>query len=92
MTCIFIAILSINISAIKFDEITVTFHPNKPSKPIIMATEKKQHVKGMITHLKFLKISQRVKIIKRKTPTPKTVMSLLINDIISSAIIGIPPR
>ena len=36
----FIAIVKINIRAMKLDEITVTFHPNKPNKPIIIITEK----------------------------------------------------
>ena len=37
----FIAIVRINIKAIKFDEMTVTFHPTNPRKPIINVTEKK---------------------------------------------------
>ena len=32
----FIAIFKISINAIKFDEITVTFHPKNPNKPIII--------------------------------------------------------
>ena len=36
----FIAIVKISIKAIKFDDITVTFHPTKPKKPIIIKTEK----------------------------------------------------
>ena len=38
------------------------------------------------------KINQRVKIIKIKTPIPKTAISLFIKLIISLAIIGIPPK
>ena len=78
--------------AIKFDEITVTFHPINPNKPIIIITEVEQPNNGIITHLIFLKINQRVMIIKIKTPKPNTIMSLLIKLIMSSAIIGIPPK
>ena len=75
---IFIAILSISIKAIKFDEITVTFQPIKPNKPIIKITEVAQPSKGIITHFRFLKINHKVKIIKMNTPIPKTIISLLI--------------
>ena len=51
----------ISIKAIKFDEITVTFHPMNPNKPIIMITDVAQPNKGIATHLKFLKIIKRVK-------------------------------
>ena len=44
----FMAIVRINIKAIKFDEITVTFHPNKPNIPIMITTEKKQLLIGTI--------------------------------------------
>ena len=60
-----------SIRAIKFEEITVTFHPIKPSKPIIIITDVEQPSKGIITHLTFLKMNQSVKIIKTKTPNPK---------------------
>ena len=86
------AIFNINIRAIKFEEITVTFQPSNPNKPIIIITDVAQPINGIATHFKFLKISQRVKIIKIKTPIPKTTISLFIKLIISSAIIGIPPR
>tara|TARA_B100000767_G_scaffold258282_1_gene266859 strand:+ start:836 stop:1099 length:264 start_codon:yes stop_codon:yes gene_type:complete len=78
--------------AIKFDEITVTFHPRIPRRPVIIKTEKKQLLIGTIIHINFLKTNQRVTIMKRRTPRPKTIMSLLINDIMSSAIIGMPPK
>ena len=83
---------SISISAIKFDEITVTFQPRKPKRPVIIITEVAQPSKGIITHLIFLKINHKVKIMKRNTPHPNTVISFLIKVIISSAIIGTPPR
>ena len=70
----------------KFEEITVTFQPNIPKRPIITITEVAQPIKGIITHLKFLKINHSVKIIKKNTPTPKTIMSFLAistKDIIS---------
>ena len=64
---IFIAIVKINISAIKFDEITVTFHPSKPRRPIIITTEKKQLLIGTIIQISFLNTNQSVAIINKKT-------------------------
>ena len=90
--CIFIAIVRMSIRAIKFDEITVTFHPSNPRSPIIINTEKKQLFNGMIIHNIFLKINQRVTTINKNTPAPKTIISFFINVIMSSAIIGIPPK
>ena len=81
-----------SIKAIKFDEITVTFQPMKPSKPTMKITEVAQPSNGIITNLIFLKINQSVSIIKTKTPTPNTIISFLIKLIISLAIIGIPPK
>ena len=69
---------NININAIKFDDITVTFQPIRPNKPIIIITEDAQPNKGIITHFIFLKISHNVSIIKIKTPNPKTKISLFI--------------
>ena len=66
MIWIFIAIFKININAIKFDEITVTFQPIKPKRPIMMITDIEQPKRGKITHLIFLKINHSVKIIKKK--------------------------
>ena len=88
----FIAIVKINIKAIKFEDITVTFQPSRPSRPVIIKTEKKQLLIGTMIHTIYLKTNQSVAIMNNKTPTPKTIMSLLINVIMSSAIIGIPPR
>ena len=50
----------------------------------------KQFNNGKITQFIFLKTYQRVKIINKKTPKPKIMISFFINEIISSAIIGIP--
>merc|ERR1711969_90564 len=88
LICMFIAIVRISIKAIKFEDITVTFQPINPSKPIIMRTEKKQLKSGIKTHRKFLKTNQSVQTIKRNTPAPNTIMSFLIKVIISSAIMG----
>ena len=66
----FIAIVRISINAIKFDEITVTFHPSNPNKPIIIMTEKKQLLIGTITQIRFLNTNQRVAIMNNKTPIP----------------------
>ena len=68
---------NINIKAIKFEDITVTFQPIKPSKPTITITEVAHPNKGIITHFIFLKMNQRVKMIKIKTPIPKTIISFL---------------
>ena len=84
--------VKISIRAIKFDDMTVTFQPSNPKTPTIIVTEKKQLKRGIITHNKLLKTNQRVKTIKRKTPAPNTSISLFIYVIISSAIIGIPPK
>ena len=67
----FIAIVKINISAIKFDDITVTFHPKRPNMPSIIITEKKQLLIGIIIQINFLKINHKVAIINIKTPNPK---------------------
>ena len=82
----------LRIRAIKFEEMTVTFHPSNPSSPIIINTEKKQLFNGMIIHKIFLKINQSVATINKNTPAPKTIISFFINVIMSSTIIGIPPK
>ena len=89
---IFIAIVKININAIKFDDITVTFQPRIPKRPVIINTEKKQLLIGTIIQINFLNTNQSVAIINNKTPTPKTTISFFMNVIISSAIIGMPPK
>ena len=88
----FMAIVNMSINAIKFEEITVTFQPRIPSKPIIITTENRQLLIGMIIQINFLKTNHKVAIINNKTPQPKTIISLLMKVIISSAIIGTPPR
>ena len=88
----FIAIVKISIRAIKFEDITVTFQPTNPSKPIIIKTEKKQLNNGMNTQSKLLKTNHRVQTINIKTPAPNTTISFFIYVIMSSAIIGIPPK
>ena len=70
----FIAIVSINIRAIKLDEITVTFQPTKPRNPIIIKTEKKQLNKGTTTQIKLLNTNQSVATINKNTPAPKTTI------------------
>ena len=75
----------------KFEEITVTFQPIIPNRPIIIITEKKQELIGTMTQINLLKTNHNVAKINIKTPTPKTKISFLINYIMTSAIIGIPP-
>ena len=88
----FIAIVNMSINAIKFEEITVTFQPRIPSKPIMITTENKQLLIGTIIQINFLNTNHKVAIINKRTPKPKTTISLLMKVIMSSAIIGIPPR
>ena len=88
----FIAIVRISIKAIKFEDITVTFQPTNPKRPTIIKTEKKQLRSGIKTHNKLLKTNQSVQTIKINTPAPNTIISLFIYVIMSSAIIGIPPK
>ena len=87
-----VTVISSNFIAIKFDDITVTFQPSRPSNPVIINTEKKQLLIGTMIQINFLKTNQSVAMINNRTPRPNTIISLLINDIISSAIIGIPPK
>ena len=61
-----------------FDEITVTFQPSNPNRPIIIITEVAHPSNGITTHFRFLKINHKVNMIKIKTPIPKTTISLLI--------------
>ena len=86
------AIVNMSINAMKFEEITVTFQPRIPSKPIIITTENKQLLIGTMIQINFLKTNHKVAIMNKRTAKPKTIISLLINVIMSSAIIGIPPR
>ena len=72
------AIVKISIRAIKFEDITVTFHPTKPKSPIIIITEKKQLLIGTKIQINFLKTNQSVAIIKINTPSPNTMISLFL--------------
>ena len=84
--------VSMSINAMKLEEITVTFQPRIPSKPIMIITENKQLLIGTIIQINFLKTNHKVDMINKRTPKPKTTISLLMKVIMSSAIIGIPPR
>ena len=84
--------VKISIKAMKFDDITVTFHPSKPSNPVIITTEKKQLLIGTKIQINFLNTYHKVIIMNNSTPRPNTTISLFINVIMSSAIIGIPPK
>ena len=86
------AIVNMSINAIKFEEITVTFQPRIPSKPIIITTENKQLLIGTIIQIIFLKTNHKVVTMNKRTPKPKTTISLLMKVIMSSAIIGSPPK
>ena len=71
---------------------TVTFQPSRPSKPVIIITEKRQLLIGTTIQINFLKTYHKVKTINIKTPKPNTIISLFIKVIMSSAIMGIPPK
>ena len=58
----------------------------------MIKTEKKQLLIGTIIQISFLNTNHKVATIKSNTPTPKTTISFFIKVIMSSAIIGIPPR
>ena len=76
------AIVNMSINAMKFEEITVTFHPIKPNKPIIIITEAEHPNKGKVTHLKFLKINHSVKIIKNFLKSMKNIKIYIMLEII----------
>ena len=63
---------------VKFEEITVTFHPNNPSNPVIIITEKKQLLRGTIIQSNFRKTNHSVAIINKNTPAPNTIISFTI--------------
>ena len=77
----FIAIVSINIIAIKLDDITVTFQFIRPKNPTIIITEKKQLEIVIVIQRIFLKTNHRVITINAKTPIPNTIIYFLINNI-----------
>ena len=85
-------IVIISIRAKKFEEITVIFQPISPRNPIIRSPENKQFTSGRIIQRSCLKSIVRTITKKRNTPKPKTIRSLLMKPIISSTIIGSPPR
>ena len=58
----------------------------------MITTDKRQLDIGIIIQTNFLNTNHKVAIINNNTPVPKTIISLLIKVIISSAIIGIPPK
>ena len=87
--CIFIAIVRININAIKFEDITVTFQPNKPNNPVIIITENTQLLIGTKTQINFLNTNHKVAMINKKTPSPNTIISLFINVFLNGNIINI---
>ena len=54
----------------------------------MITTENKQLLIGTIIQINFLKTNHKVAIMNKRTPKPKTIISLLIKVIMSSAIIG----
>ena len=85
-------IVIISIRAKKFDEIMVIFQPIKPRNPIIRRPENRQFTSGKIIQRSSRKSIVKTITKKRKTPKPKTIRSLLMKPIISSTIMGNPPR
>ena len=76
----------------KLLEMTVTRQLNKPSTPIITATVKVQQPSAMTTQRTRRKINSNVTTKKTNTPKPKVYMSFSTYVIMSSAIIGTPPK
>ena len=58
----------------------------------MIITEKKQLLIGTTIQINFLNTNHNVIMMNKRTPIPKTIMSLFMNVIMSSAIIGIPPK
>ena len=81
-----------SISEMKLDEITVTGQPIRPSSPIMITTAKPQLHRGSRTKRACLKMIDNMITRKANTPAPNTTRSFLMKVIISSAIIGMPPR
>ena len=82
----------IKINIIKLEDITVTFHCISDNKPVINTKIKIQLLIQTIIQLIFLKIKKRTIKINRNAPAPKMNISFFTNEIVSSAIIGTPPR
>ena len=72
----FMEIVKISISAIKLEEIIVTFHCKAPKKPTIINMEEKQLINGKATHFKFLNTIHKINIMNAKTPNPKMTILL----------------
>ena len=82
----------ISISEMKFEEITVTCQPARPSRPIMLNPAKKQLANGSTTHRIALKTMANMATRNTNTPKPNVTRSLRIKVIMSSAIIDTPPR
>ena len=77
----------------KTSGIIVNIKKNKEFEKIVIKTKKEIEIyKDEIKKQNHKNILEIRDIIKSNTPIPNTIMSLFINDIMSSAIIGIPPK
>ena len=81
-----------SIREMKLDDITVTGQPMRPSNPIMITTANTQLHRGSRTKRACLKMIDNMITRKANTPAPNTTRSFLMNVIMSSAIMGIPPR
>ena len=91
-TCTVKDIVRINKRAIKFDETTLIFQFIKPRKPEVTNTVKKAFNIGKTTNQIFPKNIYSIIAKIKATQLPNRTRSLLINSIISVAIIEGPPR
>ena len=82
----------ISCNDIKLEDITVTFQPNIPRKPIMAMAEKTQQSIGNTTQRILPKIMLKVMIRKNAIPMPNIFKSCLTKRIKSSVITLIPPR
>ena len=71
----FIDIDKINIKDIKFDDIAVISQFISPINPVIDITAYSDVNKGIITHLKFLKIKNKMIFINMRTDKLKVIIS-----------------
>ena len=81
-----------SIREMKLDEITVTGQPVSPSRPIMTTTANTQLHRGSSTNRTWRKMIDSMITRKAITPAPNTTRSFLMNVIMSSAIMGMPPR
>ena len=82
----------ISISDTKLVEMMVTFQPTRPSRPNIAVLAYRQLAKGSATQRTSRKMMPIITTRNSSTALPKVAISLWMKVIMSSMIIGMPPR